>query len=213
VQKPKPPPEYISSKQLATDHGIDAEQQLRLVYDGKLTGYRLTGKLQPFFPSMNPPYAGCKNLKPYPVKVLPDGTLEGKPLPGSSKLTAEYRQIHATEAVALNKDTVTDLYYNKDEVAAIEPVQEKRSRRRSGSKDELYHMLDHAIADYYKNTKTLPSDPSELDREIWSYPAVVKAKKNIGIIDHKSLKAGLRRCGLGTRLPKLPGGRGKKAVK
>jgi hypothetical protein len=130
MQKPYPP-DYISSEQLATDHGIDSGQQLRLIYDGKLTGYRLTGKLTPFYPSMNPPYDKCENPKPNPVKVLSDGKLEGNPLPVSAKLTAEYRQIHATEAVALNKDTVTDLYYNKNEVVALK---KEKSRTKDSNK-------------------------------------------------------------------------------
>jgi hypothetical protein len=131
MQKTKPPPDYITSKQLADDHGIDAEQQVRLLYDGKLTGYRLTGKLQPFYPSMNEPYDKCENPKPYPLKDLPDGKQEG--LPVRNELTAEYRQIHATEAVALNKDTVTDLYFKRDEVSGI--VSKTDGRKGSGNKN------------------------------------------------------------------------------
>lgn len=143
MQKPKPP-DYISSNRLSSDHGIDAEQQLRLIYDGKLTGYRLTGKLQPFFPSMNPPYAGCKNPKPYPPEDLPPGH---QGLPGRAKLTAEYQQIHATEVVALNKDMVTDLYYNKDEVVALKRAKLQAPRKSTVATSKKLTKVQQRVRD------------------------------------------------------------------
>jgi hypothetical protein len=109
------------------------------------------------------------------------------------------------------------MYFYQPEIESLvkpqSQIKNKEEVNQATGAERLYQKLDYAIAGYYENTKNLPSDPRELDREIWAYPEVVRARKDIGVIDHASLKAGLRRYGLGKRLPKLTGGRGRKAVK
>jgi hypothetical protein len=134
--------------------------------------------------------------------------------PMSFQKSAEYEPLWPDEFRKMSVADLEPLFFWPKEIEALaSPVLEQAERKRSGSKHHIYKMLDDAIGCYFENTPDPPSDLLECDREIWSYPAVVRAKKLIGLADHKSLKAGLRSRGLGKRLPKLTGGRGKKSAK
>lgn len=106
--------DYISGKQLAADYSLDAQQQVELLYAGDLTAYRLVSTLEPFYPSMNPPYAGCENPKPYPE----DGLLV------STTRKAEYQRIPAADVGQIDVIGVLGLYFDIEEVVTVADVKE-----------------------------------------------------------------------------------------
>jgi hypothetical protein len=110
---PLPKSGYISGKQLCDDHGFDTQRLIELIYAGDLTAYRLVSVLQPFYPSMNPPFAGCKNPKPYPKEGLPV----------SMEREAEYRRIPAADVGRIDVVEVLAVFFDLDEIADLDDAE------------------------------------------------------------------------------------------